>query len=77
MRRGYFNFWLVAAVCVCMLALSPQVGARDEEITARLTRQIDAVIAFFPPEGNKVPPETLADSLIEVKARTQLFRLPE
>ena len=75
MRRGHFDSWLVAAVCFWMLALSPQAGARDEEVSARLTRQIDAVIAFFPPAGSKVPPETLADSLIDTKARQQLFRL--
>ena len=47
----------------------------DEEITARLTRQIDPLLAFFQSDGISIPPETLADSLIDGKARAQLFRL--
>src|SRR5262245_8265819 len=47
----------------------------DEEITGRLTRQIDSLVAFFQQNGSSVPPETLGDSLIDAKARHQLFRL--
>lgn len=46
-----------------------------EEITARLTRQIDPVVALFPPEGSKVPQGALGDALIDGRARDQLFRL--
>jgi len=52
-----------------------QVGARDEEVVARLTRQIDALAAFVPPGAGSRSPQALADSLIDGKARTQLFRL--
>lgn len=47
----------------------------DEEITARLTRQIDPLVAFFRPNESTVPPDALGDSLIDAKARSQLFRL--
>jgi hypothetical protein len=47
----------------------------DEEITARLTRQIDSLVALFQADGSNVPPETLGDSLIDGNARNQLFRL--
>jgi hypothetical protein len=49
----------------------------DAEVTARLTRQIDATVALFEREGieSDVPPERLADLLIDGKVRTQLFRL--
>src|SRR5262245_27192034 len=72
MRRVPFNCCLVLAFCTWSLT---QGFAGDEEVAARLTRQIDTLAAFFPPVGSKVPPETLADSLIDGKARTQLFRL--
>lgn len=73
MRKAHFNSCLVLAACAWILA--PQARAGDEEITARLTRQIDPLVAFFQPAGSKVPLETLADSLIDGKARNQLFRL--
>src|SRR5262245_47278039 len=58
---------------VSLLAAFPQ--ARDDEIAARITRQIDALVTLMPAGGAKVPPATLADALIDGKARNQLFRL--
>jgi hypothetical protein len=49
--------------------------ARDDEIAARMTRQIDALVALMPAGGAKTPPAALADALIDGKARQQLFRL--
>lgn len=54
---------------------APFARPADEEITARLTRQIDPLVALVQPEGSNASPETLGDSLIEGKARNQLFRL--
>src|SRR5262245_2531673 len=73
MRKRHCRLCLILAVCVWSLVSQPL--ASDEETTARLTRQIDALATFFPPGGSQVPPATLADSLIEGKARVQLFRL--
>jgi hypothetical protein len=53
---------------------APFTRPADEEITGRLTRQIDRLLALLQPEGN-VPVETLGDSLYEGNARNQLFRL--
>src|ERR1700737_2610711 len=49
---------------------APFQRAVDEEITARLTRQIDPLAALFQPDGSNVPPETLGDSLIDGNARS-------
>jgi hypothetical protein len=54
---------------------APFAHPADEEITARLTRQIDSLVALLQPDGSNVPLETLGDSLIDAKARSQLFRL--
>ena len=54
---------------------APFARPADEGITARLTRQIDRLVALFRPDGNSVPLEALGDSLIEGKARQQLFGL--
>lgn len=72
MRKAYSAFCLVLAGA---WILAPQALVADEEVAARLTRQIDALAAFFPPGGIKGPPETVADSLMDGKARNQLFRL--
>ena len=62
-------------VAVFAWALAPGALAGDDEVSARLTRQIDAMAALLQPGGKQLPPAALADSLIEAKARTQLFRL--
>jgi hypothetical protein len=54
---------------------APFARPADEEITARLTRQIDSLLALLQPDATDVPVETLGDSLIDGKARNQLFRL--
>jgi hypothetical protein len=54
---------------------APFRRAADTEITARLTRQIEPLAAFFQPDRNNVRFETLGDSLLEAKARNQFFRL--
>jgi len=54
---------------------APFRSPANEEITARLTRQIDPLVAFFQPEGGNAAPDALGDSLIDSKARNQLFRL--
>ena len=54
---------------------APFTRPADEEITARLTRQIDRLDALFRPNGSSIPRETLGDSLIDGKARNQFFRL--
>ena len=67
----------VAAVVLTVGAsgLAPHARAIDDEVAARLTRQIDAVVNLFQPGGSQIPREKLGDALIEVKARGQLFRL--
>lgn len=67
----------VAALVVAVGAsgLAPDVRAIDDEVAARLTRQIDALVGFFQAGGSQIPPERLGDALIEGKARSQLFRL--
>lgn len=54
---------------------APFARAADEAITGRLTRQIDRLVALYRPDGSDVASDTLGDSLIEGKARNQLFRL--
>ena len=44
------------------------------EVTARLTRRIDALLALFLSRGN-VSPDSLIDSLIADNARSELFRM--
>ena len=58
-----------------ILPHAPFRRAADEAIIARLTRQIDPLVAFFQPEESNVRSETLGDSLLEAKARSQFFRL--
>jgi hypothetical protein len=57
-----------------ILPHAPFRRAADEGITARLSRQIDPLIAFFQSDGSESP-ATLRDRLIDGTARTQLFRL--
>jgi hypothetical protein len=73
MPKVRFNFCLVLAVGASVLA--PQARSENEEIAARFIRQIDSLVSFFQPGGSKVPSETVGDSLIDGKARSQLFRL--
>lgn len=47
----------------------------DEEITARLGRQIDPLIRLFQPDGGNVSLATLGSAVNEGTARSQLFRL--
>ena len=47
MRRVSLKSALVIGACAWVSIV--QVGARDEEVVARLTRQIDALAAFVPP----------------------------
>jgi hypothetical protein len=47
-------------------------GPADKEITSRITRQIDPLLALF---KQNAAPGALGDSLIEIDARQQLFRL--
>jgi hypothetical protein len=54
---------------------SPFRRAADKEITARLTRQIEPLTAFFQPDAGNGRFETVGDSLLEGKARNQFFRL--
>ena len=54
---------------------APFRRAADERITGRLTRQIDPLVALLRRDPNNSPLETVGDSLIESKARAQLFRL--
>jgi hypothetical protein len=54
---------------------APFARPADEETIARLTRQIDPVVTLFPAGGSSVPPAELGDSLIDGRARDQLFRL--
>jgi hypothetical protein len=63
------------ALASCVVLLGAPTLASDDEIAARITRQIDLLVALIPAGGAKVPPETLANALIEGKARQQLFRL--
>ena len=67
----------VAALVLTVEAsgLAPHARAVDDEVAARLTRQIDAVVDLFQPGGSQIPREKLGDALIDVKARGQLFRL--
>lgn len=58
-----------------LLPRPPFQRPADPEITARITRQIDPLAAFFQPGGSTVSSQTIGDSLIEAKARVQLFRL--
>jgi hypothetical protein len=53
----------------------PFARPADEEIAARFTRQIDSLAALFQPDESDVSLETAPDSLIDGKARIQLFRL--
>jgi hypothetical protein len=50
----------------------PFAGPADKEITSRITRQIDPLLALF---KQNAAPGALGDSLIEIDARQQLFRL--
>ena len=54
---------------------APFTRPADEEITARLIRQIDQLVALFQPDETTVPGKTLGDSLVAANARNQLFRL--
>lgn len=58
-----------------ILPRAPFQRAADEEITARLTRQIDPLVALLRLDGSDGAPNTLGDSLIDGNARNQLFRL--
>lgn len=73
MRKVYLKSCLVLAVFAWIAAT--QALARDEEITARFTRQIDSLGAFYQAGGGAVPLQALGDALIDGKARNQLFRL--
>jgi hypothetical protein len=53
---------------------SPFRRGADQEITARFTRQIEPLVSFFQPESASEA-ETIADSLLEAKARNQFFRV--
>src|SRR5215813_8701107 len=53
---------------------SPFRRGADQEITARFTRQIEPLVSFFQPEPTSET-ETIADSLLDAKARNQFFRL--
>jgi hypothetical protein len=53
---------------------APFAKPADEEITSRITRQIDPLVALFKKNAGEVP-GALGDSLIEIDARQQLFRL--
>jgi len=57
------------------LGLAPHAAAIDDEVAARLTRQIDALAGLFQAGGSQIPPGKLGDALIDGKARNQLFRL--
>src|SRR5439155_23452783 len=65
---GFTEQWRV-------LPHAPVRRAADEAITARLTRQIDPLIALFQSDGSGESPATLGDRLIDGTARIQLFRL--
>ena len=67
----------VAAIVLTVGAsgLAPHARAIDDEVAARLTRQIDAVVGFFQAGGSQIPPEKLGDALIDGRARSQLFKL--
>src|SRR5262245_40441315 len=54
---------------------SPFRRGADEEIAARFTRQIEPLVSFFQPEASSSETETIADALLEEKARNQFFRL--
>ena len=71
MRQALLALSLIAGTS----AFAPTLLAGDDEVAARLTRQIDAMTALLQPGGKQLPAAALADSLIEAKARTQLFRL--
>jgi len=51
---------------------APFARPADKEITSRITRQIDPLLALFKENAR---PGALGDSLIEIDARQQLFRL--
>jgi hypothetical protein len=53
---------------------SPFRRGADEEIAARFTRQIEPLASFFQPEPSSET-ETIADALLEAKARNQFFRV--
>ena len=54
---------------------APFRRAADERIIGRLTRQIDPLLALLRRDANTSPLDSVGDSLIENKARAQLFRL--
>jgi len=73
------------AVCACLLAplaaiAPPQLTgssrfqAGSDEVTARLTRQIDRLLALFRPAGS-IASDALIDALIAGDARSELFRM--
>lgn len=53
----------------------PFARSANEEITGRLTRQIDRFSEVYRPDASARSLETLGDSLVDSKARIQLFRL--
>jgi hypothetical protein len=53
----------------------PFARSANEEITGRLTRQIDRFAEVYRPDSSARSLETLGDSLVDSKARIQLFRL--
>jgi hypothetical protein len=56
-----------------ILPHAPFRRAADQEIAARFTRQIEPLVSFFQPEESET--ETIADALLDAKARNQFFRL--
>ena len=53
----------------------PFARPASEEVTSRITRQVDRFAVLYRPEGSNRSVETLGDSLVDSKARIQLFRL--
>jgi len=53
----------------------PFARSASEEVTGRITRQIDRFAVLYRPDGGNRSVETLGDSLVDSKARIQLFRL--
>jgi hypothetical protein len=54
---------------------SPFRRSADQEISSRFTRQIEPLVSFFQPGESGGGPETIADALLDAKARTQFFRV--
>ena len=62
MRKALLALFAVVAVYAWVFA--PGVLAGDDEVAARLTRQIDALAELLQPGGATLAPAALADSLI-------------